>query len=50
MDFPSYDQIAQPYELADLIEYNRRLLRPTQEELAEAQKKVFEYAGSDFEI
>ena len=50
MDFPSYAQIAQPYELEDLIEYNRRLLRPTQEELAEAQKKVFEYAGGGFEI
>lgn len=50
MDFPSFSQLFSDVELADIIEYNRRWLRPTQEELEEAQKKVFDYAGGSFGI
>lgn len=39
-DFPSFAEIAQPFELEDLIEYNRRWLRPTSEEVQQARRKV----------
>lgn len=42
-DFPSFLQVCTQLELDDLMEYNRRWLRPTQAELEEAKQAVAEY-------
>ena len=42
-DFPSFLQVCTQLELDDLIEYNRRLLNPTPDELTRAMKTVQDY-------